>query len=125
MLIDSKSKTDQSINNFIKLNIKSDNKQNFDSTLIVIPILEKQKVSNNFKMFSNINNKKLMPNNNNLTLRSNVTLLEKIIKTHPVWYLPHLGRAASNHLLRFMPPGVILFYFFFKYLFIYFLDFYC
>lgn len=39
-------------------------------------------------------------------LRKNVTLLERIVKTHPIWYLPHFGRAAADHLLRPMEPGV-------------------
>uniref|UniRef100_A0A914CGE7 SH2 domain-containing protein n=1 Tax=Acrobeloides nanus TaxID=290746 RepID=A0A914CGE7_9BILA len=37
-----------------------------------------------------------------------VTLLEKIIRTHPIWYLQHIGRAASNHLLRPMPAGTFI-----------------
>uniref|UniRef100_A0A8R1E186 SH2 domain-containing protein n=2 Tax=Caenorhabditis japonica TaxID=281687 RepID=A0A8R1E186_CAEJA len=34
-----------------------------------------------------------------------VTLLEQIIRTHAVWYLPHLGRPEVLHLLRRMEPG--------------------
>uniref|UniRef100_A0A914P6F8 SH2 domain-containing protein n=1 Tax=Panagrolaimus davidi TaxID=227884 RepID=A0A914P6F8_9BILA len=34
--------------------------------------------------------------------------LERIIRTHPIWYLPHLGRAAANHLLRPMPFGCFI-----------------
>ncbi|CAI2354252.1 unnamed protein product [Caenorhabditis sp. 36 PRJEB53466] len=34
-----------------------------------------------------------------------VTLLEQIIRTHAVWYLPHLGRPEVLHLLRRMDPG--------------------
>lgn len=40
--------------------------------------------------------------------RTGATLLEQIIKSHPIWYLQHLGRAAANHLLRPMEPGVCL-----------------
>ncbi|EFP05961.1 hypothetical protein CRE_04905 [Caenorhabditis remanei] len=34
-----------------------------------------------------------------------VTLLEQIIRTHAVWYLPHMGRPEVLHLLRRMEPG--------------------
>ncbi|KAI1720859.1 protein sprint [Ditylenchus destructor] len=40
--------------------------------------------------------------------RTGATLLEQIIKSHPIWYLQHLGRAAANHLLRPMEPGVFI-----------------
>ncbi|VDO96263.1 unnamed protein product [Soboliphyme baturini] len=29
-----------------------------------------------------------------------ITLLERIIRTHPVWYLPHISRMAAIHLVR-------------------------
>lgn len=35
-----------------------------------------------------------------------ITLLEKIIRTHPIWYLQHIGRCAATHLLRPMNEGV-------------------
>ncbi|KAK6051886.1 SH2 domain protein [Cooperia oncophora] len=34
-----------------------------------------------------------------------VTLLERIVRSHPIWYLQHLGRPAATHLLRQMEPG--------------------
>ncbi|CAL2045935.1 unnamed protein product [Caenorhabditis brenneri] len=34
-----------------------------------------------------------------------VTLLEQIIRTHAVWYLPHMGRPEVLHFLRRMEPG--------------------
>jgi len=40
--------------------------------------------------------------------RAAVSLLERIVKTHPIWYLQHLGRSAANHLLRPMPVGVFV-----------------
>lgn len=40
--------------------------------------------------------------------RHSLTILEMIIRTHPIWYLPHLGRATSNHFLRSMPPGCFI-----------------
>ena len=43
-----------------------------------------------------------------IPVASNLTLLEVIIRTHPIWYLPHLGRTAVNHLLRPMPPGTFI-----------------
>ncbi|MFH4978690.1 hypothetical protein AB6A40_005399, partial [Gnathostoma spinigerum] len=34
-----------------------------------------------------------------------VSLLEQIIRTHPIWYLQHIDRSAATHLLRPMYPG--------------------
>lgn len=34
-----------------------------------------------------------------------VSLLEKIVRTHPIWYLQHIGRPTATHLLRQMEPG--------------------
>uniref|UniRef100_A0A914Z096 SH2 domain-containing protein n=1 Tax=Panagrolaimus superbus TaxID=310955 RepID=A0A914Z096_9BILA len=41
-------------------------------------------------------------------LQNTTSSLERIIRTHPIWYLPHLGRAAANHLLRPMPAGCFI-----------------
>lgn len=38
-----------------------------------------------------------------------VTLLEKIVRSHPIWYLHHCTRSAANHLLRPMSHGVCFF----------------
>ncbi|KAE9556727.1 hypothetical protein FO519_000133 [Halicephalobus sp. NKZ332] len=43
-----------------------------------------------------------------IPVSSNLGLLEVIIRTHPIWYLPHLGRATVNHMLRPMPPGAFI-----------------
>ncbi|VDK70730.1 unnamed protein product [Litomosoides sigmodontis] len=37
-----------------------------------------------------------------------ITLLEKIIRTHPIWYLQHIGRSAATHLLRPMNEGAFI-----------------
>ncbi len=37
---------------------------------------------------------------------SGIPLLERLIRTHPVWYLPGVGRAAVTHLLHEQPIGV-------------------
>lgn len=37
-----------------------------------------------------------------------ITLLEQIIRSHPIWYLQHIGRSAATHLLRPMNEGVRL-----------------
>uniref|UniRef100_A0A0R3RLJ8 SH2 domain-containing protein n=1 Tax=Elaeophora elaphi TaxID=1147741 RepID=A0A0R3RLJ8_9BILA len=37
-----------------------------------------------------------------------ITLLEKIIRTHPIWYLQHIGRSAAIHLLRPMNEGAFI-----------------
>ncbi|XGW03625.1 hypothetical protein V3C99_015087 [Haemonchus contortus] len=34
-----------------------------------------------------------------------VSLLERIVRSHPIWYLQHLGRPAATHLLKQMEPG--------------------
>lgn len=97
--------------NYIEIEDRRDDVQNYDSTTLVIPILEKQYVSRSFiatKSPSLNDSTTQLLSESNLPLRKNVTLLEQIVKTHPIWYLPHLGRAAANHLLRSMPPGVII-----------------
>ena len=38
--------------------------------------------------------------------RAGVTPLEQLVKSHPIWFLPHLDRQAVSHLLRNQPPGV-------------------
>lgn len=35
-----------------------------------------------------------------------VGLLERIVRSHPIWYLQHIGRPAATHLLRNMEEGV-------------------
>ncbi|VDK19023.1 unnamed protein product [Anisakis simplex] len=35
-----------------------------------------------------------------------IALLERIVRTHPVWYLQHVNRSVAVHLLRPMQPGV-------------------
>ncbi|CAI5450198.1 unnamed protein product [Caenorhabditis angaria] len=42
---------------------------------------------------------------NSTTSANSVTLLEQIIRTHAIWYLPHLGRPEVLHLLKRMEPG--------------------
>ncbi|OZC05071.1 SH2 domain protein, partial [Onchocerca flexuosa] len=37
-----------------------------------------------------------------------ITLLEQIIRTHPIWYLQHIGRSAAAHLLRPMKEGAFI-----------------
>ncbi|VDO24118.1 unnamed protein product [Brugia timori] len=37
-----------------------------------------------------------------------ITLLEQIIRTHPIWYLQHIGRSAATHLLRPMNEGAFI-----------------
>uniref|UniRef100_A0A0N5ADU3 SH2 domain-containing protein n=1 Tax=Syphacia muris TaxID=451379 RepID=A0A0N5ADU3_9BILA len=37
-----------------------------------------------------------------------VCLLEKIIRSHPIWYLQHIGRSAATHLLRNMEKGAFI-----------------
>ncbi|VDN03040.1 unnamed protein product [Thelazia callipaeda] len=37
-----------------------------------------------------------------------ITLLEQIIRTHPIWYLQHIGRSAASHLLRPMNRGAFI-----------------
>ncbi|CAJ0592020.1 unnamed protein product [Cylicocyclus nassatus] len=34
-----------------------------------------------------------------------VSLLEQIVRSHPIWYLQHIGRPTATHLLRRMEPG--------------------
>lgn len=51
----------------------------------------------------------LAANSPAVSLRNELTLLEQIVKTHPIWYLQHLSRAATNHLLRPMEVGVTFF----------------
>ena len=35
-----------------------------------------------------------------------IPVLERLIRTHPVWYLPGVGRAEATHLLHQHEPGV-------------------
>ena len=35
-----------------------------------------------------------------------IPVLERLIRTHPVWYLPGVGRAEATHLLHRHEPGV-------------------
>ncbi|KAM3716912.1 Protein sprint [Dirofilaria immitis] len=37
-----------------------------------------------------------------------ITLLERIIRTHPIWYLQHIGRSAAIHLLLPMKGGAFI-----------------
>ncbi|VDD92165.1 unnamed protein product [Enterobius vermicularis] len=37
-----------------------------------------------------------------------VGLLERIVRSHPIWYLQHIGRPAATHLLRNMEEGVFI-----------------
>ncbi|VDN21847.1 unnamed protein product [Gongylonema pulchrum] len=37
-----------------------------------------------------------------------MTLLEQIVRTHPIWYLQHVGRSAAAHLLRPMNEGAFI-----------------
>uniref|UniRef100_A0A915IKG6 Uncharacterized protein n=1 Tax=Romanomermis culicivorax TaxID=13658 RepID=A0A915IKG6_ROMCU len=39
---------------------------------------------------------------NNFT--KNLTILDRLIKCHPIWYLPHVGRTAANHILMSQKP---------------------
>ncbi|VDM52393.1 unnamed protein product [Angiostrongylus costaricensis] len=34
-----------------------------------------------------------------------VSILEQIVRSHPIWYLQHIGRPTATHLLRQMEPG--------------------
>lgn len=38
--------------------------------------------------------------------KSSVSLLEQIVRSHPIWYLQHVGRSGAVHLLRPMEEGV-------------------
>lgn len=40
--------------------------------------------------------------------RAGVTMLEQLVKSHPVWFLPHLDRQAACHFLASQPPGVFI-----------------
>ena len=35
-----------------------------------------------------------------------IPVLEKLIRTHPVWYLPNLSRRGAEHLLQNRDEGV-------------------
>uniref|UniRef100_A0A7E4UMM6 SH2 domain-containing protein n=1 Tax=Panagrellus redivivus TaxID=6233 RepID=A0A7E4UMM6_PANRE len=37
-----------------------------------------------------------------------LSMLERLVRSHPIWFLPHLGRAACNHLLRGLPAGCFI-----------------
>lgn len=43
-----------------------------------------------------------------------ISLFEKLVRTHPIWYLPHIGRVAAVHLLRGKSPGVRIIYSFLR-----------
>ncbi|KAF7638459.1 SH2 domain-containing protein, partial [Meloidogyne graminicola] len=67
--------------------------------------IEKQKINNNNNSFSSLSSiYSSLPS----SLRSGVTLLEQIIKSHPIWFLPHLDRQAASHLLRNQETGVFI-----------------
>ncbi|KAL3083278.1 hypothetical protein niasHS_011080 [Heterodera schachtii] len=40
--------------------------------------------------------------------RMGISLLERLVKCHPIWFLPHLNRHAVAHLLTAQPPGVFI-----------------
>uniref|UniRef100_A0A9J2PA22 SH2 domain-containing protein n=1 Tax=Ascaris lumbricoides TaxID=6252 RepID=A0A9J2PA22_ASCLU len=40
--------------------------------------------------------------------KSSVSLLEQIVRSHPIWYLQHVGRSGAVHLLRPMEEGVFI-----------------
>ncbi|CAK5073215.1 unnamed protein product [Meloidogyne enterolobii] len=53
-------------------------------------------------------NQKISPYSTSPSLRSGVTLLEQLVKSHPIWFLPHLNRQEASHLLRHQEPGVFI-----------------
>uniref|UniRef100_A0A914HJD7 Protein sprint n=1 Tax=Globodera rostochiensis TaxID=31243 RepID=A0A914HJD7_GLORO len=40
--------------------------------------------------------------------RHGISLLERLVKCHPIWFLSHLDRQAVAHLLTAQPPGVFI-----------------
>ncbi|CDW52164.1 protein TAG 333, f [Trichuris trichiura] len=36
---------------------------------------------------------------------SGLTIMERLVRSHPIWYLPHVGRLAATHLLRGKEDG--------------------
>ena len=67
--------------------------------------IEKEKIENKSK----INQNTKSPYSTSPSLRSGVTLLEQLVKSHPIWFLPHLDRQSASHLLRHQEPGVCFF----------------
>uniref|UniRef100_A0A5S6QWH8 Protein sprint n=1 Tax=Trichuris muris TaxID=70415 RepID=A0A5S6QWH8_TRIMR len=37
--------------------------------------------------------------------KSALTIMERLVRSHPIWYLPHVGRLAATHLLRGKEEG--------------------
>ena len=67
--------------------------------------IEKEKIENKSK----INQNTKSPYSTSPSLRSGVTPLEQLVKSHPIWFLPHLDRQSASHLLRYQEPGVCFF----------------
>lgn len=69
---------------------------------------QKRKVSNNGKIIDGTSaanqvlaSRCISPDN-----RGELTILERIIRSHPIWYIPELSRVAAAHLLRQHEVGV-------------------
>ncbi|VDN54510.1 unnamed protein product [Dracunculus medinensis] len=55
-----------------------------------------------------ISSKKIDRNEKEHLEQRKVSLLEQIVRSHPIWYLPYIGRSAAVHLLRPMEQGAFI-----------------
>uniref|UniRef100_A0A1I8BUG9 SH2 domain-containing protein n=1 Tax=Meloidogyne hapla TaxID=6305 RepID=A0A1I8BUG9_MELHA len=94
-------------NNFIKVDGTVEQRKQQNEVPYHHKQIEKEKEENKSKLI-NQNNNKISPYSTSPSLRSGVTLLEQLVKSHPIWFLPHLDRQAASHLLRHQEPGVFI-----------------